>query len=92
MAKWHAVISGRIEPLFQISKKYERTLHNVRVCAERAAGFTTFFYVPDRAVSWNSNLIYELKCPNHRVHIFTRDETGSVYLPTQLERTLKLYW
>ncbi len=21
----------------------------------------------------------------HRVHIFTRDETGSVYLPTQLE-------
>ncbi len=26
--------------------------------------FTTFFYVPDRAVSWNSNLIYELKCPN----------------------------
>jgi hypothetical protein len=30
--------------------------------------------------------------PNHRVHIFTRDETGSVYLPTQLERTLQLYW
>ncbi len=29
---------------------------------------------------------------NHRVHIFTRDETGSVYLPTQLERTLQLYW
>ncbi len=28
----------------------------------------------------------------HRVHIFTRDETGSVYLPTQLERTLQLYW
>ncbi len=23
---------------------------------------------------------------------FTRDETGLVYLPTQLERTLKLYW
>jgi hypothetical protein len=21
-----------------------------------------------------------------------RDETGSVYLPTQLERTLQLYW
>jgi hypothetical protein len=29
---------------------------------------------------------------NHRVHIFTRDETGAVYLPTQLERTLQLYW
>jgi hypothetical protein len=29
---------------------------------------------------------------NHRVHIFTRDETGSVYLPTQLEHTLQLYW
>jgi hypothetical protein len=28
----------------------------------------------------------------HRVNIFTRDETGSVYLPTQLERTLQLYW
>jgi hypothetical protein len=28
----------------------------------------------------------------HRVHIFTRDETGLVYLPTQLERTLQLYW
>jgi hypothetical protein len=28
----------------------------------------------------------------HRVHIFTRDETESVYLPTQLERTLQLYW
>jgi hypothetical protein len=25
-------------------------------------------------------------------HIFTRDETGSVYLPTQLEPTLQLYW
>jgi hypothetical protein len=32
----------------------------------------------------------ELQCKNHRVHIFTRDETGSVYLPTQLERTLQL--
>ncbi len=29
---------------------------------------------------------------NHRVHIFTRDETGLVCLPTQLERTLQLYW
>ncbi len=29
---------------------------------------------------------------HHRVHIFTRDETGLVYLPTQLERTLQLYW
>ncbi len=28
----------------------------------------------------------------HGVHIFTRDETGLVYLPTQLERTLQLYW
>ncbi len=28
---------------------------------------------------------------SHRVHIFTRDETGSVYLPTQLERTLQLH-
>jgi hypothetical protein len=28
----------------------------------------------------------------HRVHIFTSDEIGSVYLPTQLERTLQLYW
>jgi hypothetical protein len=35
MVKWHAVISGRIEPLFQISQKYERTLHNARVCAEK---------------------------------------------------------
>jgi hypothetical protein len=31
-------------------------------------------------------------CAYHRAHIFTRDETGSVYLPTQLERTLQLYW
>jgi hypothetical protein len=23
---------------------------------------------------------------------FTRDETGSVYLPAQLDRTLQLYW
>jgi hypothetical protein len=29
---------------------------------------------------------------DHRVHIFTRDETESVCLPTQLERTLQLYW
>ncbi len=29
---------------------------------------------------------------SHRVHIFTRDETGLVCLPTQLERTLQLYW
>jgi len=29
---------------------------------------------------------------SHRVHIFTRDETGLVYLPNQLERTLQLYW
>ncbi len=28
----------------------------------------------------------------HRVYIFTRDETGLVYLPSQLERTLQLYW
>jgi hypothetical protein len=28
----------------------------------------------------------------HRVHIFTRDETGLVCLLTQLERTLQLYW
>jgi hypothetical protein len=28
----------------------------------------------------------------HRVYIFTRDETGLVYLPTQLERTLQLSW
>jgi hypothetical protein len=27
---------------------------------------------------------------NRRVHIFTRDEIGLVYLPTQLERTLQL--
>jgi hypothetical protein len=26
----------------------------------------------------------------HRVHIFTRDETGLVCLPTQLERTLQV--
>jgi hypothetical protein len=32
------------------------------------------------------------KCVYHRVHIFTRDETGLVYLLTQLERTLQLYW
>ncbi len=30
---------------------------------------------------------------HHRVHIFTRDETGLLCLPTQLERTLQLnYW
>jgi hypothetical protein len=29
---------------------------------------------------------------SHREHIFTRDETGLVCLPTQLERTLQLYW
>ncbi len=29
--------------------------------------------------------------PYHRVHIFTRDETELVCLPTQLERTLQLY-
>jgi hypothetical protein len=31
---------------------------------------------------------------DHKVHIFTRDETGLVYvyLPTHLERTLQLYW
>ncbi len=29
---------------------------------------------------------------DHRVQIFTRDETASVYLPTQPERTLQLYW
>jgi hypothetical protein len=28
---------------------------------------------------------------DHSTHI-GRDETGSVYLPTQLERTLQLYW
>ncbi len=28
---------------------------------------------------------------NHRVHIFTRDETGLMCLPTQLERTLQFY-
>jgi hypothetical protein len=35
---------------------------------------------------------YSLFCVHHRVHIFTRDETGLVCLPTQLERTLQLYW
>jgi hypothetical protein len=34
----------------------------------------------------------QLYSPTHRVHIFTRDETGFVYLPTQLEHTLQLYW
>ncbi len=30
---------------------------------------------------------------DHRVHAYIgRDETGLVYLPTQLERTLQLYW
>jgi hypothetical protein len=36
---------------------------------------------------------------NQQVDVFApqstyigRDETGSVYLPTQLERTLQLYW
>jgi hypothetical protein len=33
-----------------------------------------------------------LQSQNHRLHIFTRDETGLVCLPTQLERTLQLYW
>jgi hypothetical protein len=29
-------------------------------------------------------------CKTHRVHIFTRDATGLVYLPTQMDRTLHL--
>jgi hypothetical protein len=38
-----------------------------------------------------------LRCQAQRTiqpteNIFTRDETGLVYLPTQLERTLQLYW
>jgi hypothetical protein len=28
----------------------------------------------------------------HRVHIFTRDETGLLCLPIKLEHTLQLYW
>ncbi len=32
------------------------------------------------------------KAVDHRVHIFTRDETGLVCLPTQLEHTLQLNW
>ncbi len=31
-------------------------------------------------------------CRGLVLHIFTGDETGSVYLPTQLELTLQLYW
>ncbi len=38
------------------------------------------------------NVLYTKHRHEHRVHIFTRDETGPVYLPTQLERTLQLYW
>ncbi len=37
-------------------------------------------------------LFHHQEILTHRVHIFTRYETGSVYLPTQLERTLQLYW
>ncbi len=44
-------------------------------------------------------IILVLPVPHKRVPQFTpqstyigRDETGSVYLPTQLERTLQLYW
>ena len=36
--------------------------------------------------------IYALCVHRHRVHIFTRDETGLVYLLTGMERTLKVYW
>jgi hypothetical protein len=43
----------------------------------------------DKRSGSNHRYLYGL---THRVHIFTRDETGSVYLPTQLERTLQLYW
>ncbi len=31
-------------------------------------------------------------CAYYRVHIFTRDNTGLVNLPTQLEQTLQHYW
>jgi hypothetical protein len=34
----------------------------------------------------------EMERNHHRVHIIGRDETGLVYPPTQLERTLQLYW
>jgi hypothetical protein len=46
------------------------------------------FYVHSRI--FRNSLCRE--CCDHRVHIFTRDETGLVCLPTQLERTLQLYW
>jgi hypothetical protein len=38
---------------------------------------------------WNVHFVRDGRY--HRVHIFTRDETGLVCLPTQLERTLQLY-
>jgi hypothetical protein len=38
------------------------------------------------------DVVFFLESRTHRVHIFTRDETGLVCLPTQLERTLQLYW
>ncbi len=38
------------------------------------------------------NIFYPAVRLSHRVHIFTRDETGLVCLPTQLERTLQLPW
>ncbi len=31
-------------------------------------------------------------CLEHRVNIFTRDETGLLYQPTEPERTLQLYY
>jgi hypothetical protein len=40
----------------------------------------------------NPEDIQQVLVCTHRVHIFTRDDTGSVYLPTQLEHTLQLYW
>ncbi len=51
--------------------------------------FNEDFYLPLYLPLWINLTLYAI-CPNHRVHIFTRDETGLVCLPTQLERTLQL--
>ncbi len=45
-----------------------------------------------KAVLYNVHTYAQSVCLFHRVDIFTKDEIGLVYLPTQLERTLQLYW
>jgi len=43
-------------------------------------------------VHWKGPSLTSLVRSMQRVYIFTRDETGLVCLPTQLELTVQLYW